>query len=152
MTNNASNDYDLKIDAQVEKFLEMKHKLTYFFITASVAVIAFLVNFVIKFPIEARKLILVVILSSISGILTSGFALLNLSGELRSYRLHLKYRYEKRDWESLNDTEKNTWTKVINWASCFSKISFFCLFLEIAFAVLFFMLFFSTNESITPIN
>lgn len=147
MSNNQlqqSNEYELKIDAPVEKFVEMKQKLTYFLITASVAVIAFLANFVIKFPCEAKQFIWFVILSSVFGILTSGLSLLNLSAELRSYRLHLKYRYEKRNWASLNDAEKNEWNDVNNRASNFLKASFVCLFLEIALAVLFFILFFTS--------
>ena len=142
-----SNEYELKIDAQVEKFVEMKQKLTYFLITASVAVIVFLANFVNKFPCEAKKIIWLVMLSSVSGILTSGFALLNLNLEFRSYKLHLKYRYQKKNWNSLNKAERNEWDKLNNRAFKSLTTAFICLFCEIALAITFFILFFYINET-----
>src|SRR5919197_467884 len=40
-----TTEYDLKIDAQVEKFLELKHKLTFFLITAAVGSIGYTLKF-----------------------------------------------------------------------------------------------------------
>ncbi|MGA8657669.1 MAG: hypothetical protein WB586_16110, partial [Chthoniobacterales bacterium] len=40
------DEYDLKIDSQVEKFLDLKQKLTYFLVTASIGPIAFALTFV----------------------------------------------------------------------------------------------------------
>jgi len=50
MTAAENNDqaFELSIDQQVEKFLELRQKLSYFLITASIAVIAFSINFYIK--------------------------------------------------------------------------------------------------------
>ena len=137
-----SNEYELKIDAQVEKFVEIKQKLTYFLITASVAVIAFLADFLIKNRSESGNLVLLVILSSIAGLITSGCSLLNLHLELRSYRLHLKYRYEKLNWNSLGEKRQKEWNSVNRWATRFLQTAFFFLFLEIMFAITFFILFF----------
>lgn len=139
------NEYELKIDAQVEKFFEIKQKLTYFLITASVAVIAFLANFVIEHQSEISNFIWLAIFSSISGLLTSGCSLLNLHLELISYKLHLKYRYERKTLIDLTDVENKKWDKVNLRAFLFLKIAFFLLFIEIAFAVVFFVLFFYFN-------
>jgi hypothetical protein len=50
VTPTTPSEYDLKIDAQVEKFVENKQKLSYFLITASVTVIGFIVNFAVSHP------------------------------------------------------------------------------------------------------
>lgn len=140
--NQEPNDYALKVDAQVEKFVELKQKLTYFLITGSVAVIAFLVNFVINNPNQAGQFLFLVIISVISGLLTSGFSLLNLHYELNSYRLHLKYRYEKINWEDLDNTKRSEWNEINDAASKYLTSAFIFLFIEILFAVIFFILYF----------
>lgn len=150
-TTESESDYKLKIDSQVEKFLEMKQKLTYFLITASVAVIAFLANFAIEHRTEAKHIIWLVIVSSIAGLLTSGFSLLNLHLEHKSHRLHLKYRYQKIPWESLKPNEKEHWDCINKWAARLLKNAFIFLFMEIMFAVIFFVIFFlSSNEASKP--
>lgn len=137
------SDYDLKIDSQVEKFLETKQKLTYFLITASVAVIAFMFGFVHDNKSEAITFTWLVILSSISGLLTAGFSLLNIRYELQSYRLHLKSRYERKDYPTLDQREQEKWDRINQKASSLLMLAFVFLFAEIFLAVLFFILVFS---------
>jgi len=153
MNNNQSqnsNEYDLKIDAQVEKFVEIKQKLTYFLIAGSIAVIVFLANFVIKNRADAENLIWLIILSSLAGLFTSGFSLVNIYLELKSYKLHIKYRYQKMNWDSLTDKEQKNWDRINILAARLLNGAFISLFIEIAFAVIFFILFFILNETITP--
>ncbi len=135
-------EYDLKIDIQVEKFIETKQKLTYFLITASVAVIAFLVDFVVKLRGEVGGLVWLAVLSAVAGLLTAGFSLLNIRFELKSYRLHLKLRYEKKTWDSLKPDEQKDWDRVNRFAARFLESAFVFLFIEIALAIAFFILFF----------
>lgn len=142
------NDYNLKIDAQVEKFIDLKQKLTYFLVTASVAIIAFLANFVYKS--EPGRLVWFVIFSSIAGLFTSGFSLANLHMELESYRLHLECRYKKKSWDSLSKNKQTNWVRINKWASNFLNTAFVFLFIEIAIAVTFFILFFYFNKAIVP--
>lgn len=137
------SDYDLKIDSQVEKFLETKQKLTYFLITASVAVIAFMFSFVHDNKSEAITFVWLVILSSISGLLTAGFSLLNIRYELQSYRLHLKSRYERKDYSTLDQREQEKWDRINQKAYSLLMLAFVFLFAEIFLAVLFFILAFS---------
>lgn len=151
-TGNQQNpdDYELKIDDQVEKFVEMKQKLTYFLITASIAIIVFLANFINKHPKDIKYLVWLAIISSISGLLTSGCSLLNLHLELRSYRLHLQYRYERIDWVSLSKKQKKEWELINKRAARLLTSAFFFLFIEITYAVMFFVLFFYFNKAILP--
>lgn len=107
---NTRLQYDLKIDEQVAAFLETKQKLTYFLITASVAVTAFLINFAMTNRAEVRNITWLIITSAVGGLLTAGFSLLSLHYELRSYNMHLGYRYQRKTWETLTKAEQDTWT------------------------------------------
>ena len=139
---NQPSEYDLKIDEQVEKFVEMKQKLTYFLITASVAVIAFTVNFLAEHKLESEGIVWIAILSAIAGLLTAGFSLLSLRYELQSYRQHLKSRYERKGFESVIVMEQEKWERLNRRAAFFQKNAFVFLFLELALAVVFFVAFF----------
>lgn len=126
------SDYDLKIDAQVEKFVENKQKLGYFLITASITVIGFIVMFAVSHPPQLPSM---VIFASIAGLFTSGFSLLNLRFEHRSYNLHLKYRYQKKTWDDLAPKERAHWDKLNRQATFFIESAFVFLFIEILFSV-----------------
>jgi hypothetical protein len=134
--------YDLEIDNQVSKFVEIKQKLTYFLVTASVAVIAFVVNFAVENRSYVGCYTWLLTSSSIAGLLTSGSSLLSLNLELRSYTLHLKYRYEKKTYESLGPEEQEKWDRINKFARGFVTSAFVFLFLEISLAVAFFLLVF----------
>src|SRR5581483_9341216 len=128
----APSEYDLKIDAQVEKFVENKQKLAYFLITASVTVIGFIVNFAVSHP---PRLPSMVIFASAAGLFTAGFSLLNLRFEHRSYNLHLKYRYPKKGWDDLAPAEQAYWDRLNRQATFFIESAFVFLFIEILFSV-----------------
>jgi hypothetical protein len=133
------SDYDLKVDAQVEKFVENKQKLTYFLITASVAVIGFVVNFAITNKGNYPSL---VVFTSLAGLITTGFSLLNLHFEHRSYRLHVQYRYLRKSWFHLTEQEQKRWEQINNQATFFLEGAFVFLFIEILLGVGFFIIFF----------
>lgn len=110
-TDPSSTEYGLRIDEQTETFLELKQKLTYFLITASVAVVAFLISYIVDNQADVLSVALVLAsLASLSGLLVAGCSILSLHKDIGSYRLHLKYRYQRRDptrseisqWDDLN--------------------------------------------------
>ncbi len=141
------DDYDLAVDSQVEKFIETKQKLTYFLITASVAVIAFTVNFFVTRASKGGRVgevtpeSALVVGSALAGLATSGLALLVLRFEHRSFRLHLQYRYQRKTWEDLTPTQQRRWDAVNAWAARLLHAALACLFAEIALAVAFFVVF-----------
>ncbi len=143
------SEYDLKLDAQVERFLEMKQKLTYFFVTASVAVVAFLVDFMVKNREDIAGDgvgLLLIMLSCVFGLFTAGLSLSTLHAEMQSHRPHLRYRHQRKEWDDLKPEEQINWDSIRDWANTFRIGSFISLFFEIAIAVFFFMRFFgSTN-------
>ena len=131
-------DYDLKIDEQVEKYLETKQKLTYFLVSASTAIIAFLSNFVFNNRNEVENLAGLAIISSLAGLITAGSSICNLYFEHQSYRLHLHYRYQKKTWDSLTLEQQQDWDRIHEKAKILLKTAFFSLVLQIIFAVAFF--------------
>jgi hypothetical protein len=132
-------DYELKIDAQVEKFFETKQKLTYFLVTASAAVIAFIVTSVTDKLGNVGPLVWIVVLSVMAGLVAAGSSLLNLHCELLSYRLHIKYRYQKKLWTNLTDKEQAYWDRLNGRAMRYLKVAFIFLFVEIVLGVVFFI-------------
>jgi hypothetical protein len=140
------DDYDLAIDAQVEKFVETKQKLTYFLITASVAVIAFTIDFFVEHARGEQASAItpesaLVVASALAGLATAGFSLLNLRFEHRSYSLHLAHRYRRKTWNSLTPTQQQRWDRITVWAARLLVAAFALLFLEIGLAVAFFVVF-----------
>jgi hypothetical protein len=140
--------YELAIDTQVEKFVEIKQKLTYFLITASVGVILFVADFFVgnlrvKGHFTASSLETgLVMASALAGLATSGFALVNLRLEHRSYERHLGYRYRRKTASSLTKAEMDSWDRLSRWASRCQRAAFATLFVELGLAVAFFSVFF----------
>jgi hypothetical protein len=137
--------YDLAIDSQVEKFLDLKQKLAYFLITASAVSTGFVVKFVVDhlrvhqhFTATGLETSLV-IASAIAGLGAAGCSLFNIHFEHRSHRLHLKYRYVRRTWTDLTQTEQRHWERLNDFAAYLLRAAFVCLFAEISLAVAFFI-------------
>jgi hypothetical protein len=134
--------YDLKIDEQTEKFIETKQKLSYFLITASVAVTAFLVTFVFdKHPEEIGSEVWLVVCACLIGLATAGASLLALHWELRSYGMHIAARYQKLEWKDLSEKSRAEWDRVNGNAASARKWALVLLFVEIALSVVFFVAF-----------
>ena len=139
------NAYELAIDTQVEKFLEVKHKLSYFLISASVTLIAFVAHFVVsnfrvqqKFTLPQWELRLVVV-SAILGLGAVGLSMASLHLEIKSYQLHLGYRYRRRRWDDLTTKEQKKWDRINKWAARCLRGAFVGLVGEVALAVGFFV-------------
>jgi hypothetical protein len=137
-------EYDLKIDTQVEKFLELKHKLTFFLITAAVGSLGFTLNFSIanlgnisQRPERVISL-LAATLFSLSAVM---FALFSLYNEINSYRLHLKYRYLRKTWEQVDTKNQKAWDRANRFGKLFEKVSFVCLGLSVSLQATLFLLF-----------
>jgi hypothetical protein len=144
----AEMQYELAIDAQVETFVEIKQKLTYFLITASVAVILFVVNFFVdhqrargQFTAGSAETGLVMA-SALAGLATAGFALLALRLEHRSHEWHLGFRYRRQTIESLSPEQTRSWNRLAPRAAIYRNAAFASLFTELGLAVAFFIVFF----------
>jgi len=146
------DQYELEIDEQVNKFLELQHKLTFFLVTASIATLGFTLNQALSSikdrVINDRYASIVLIVASVSALLAAGSALMSLSKESASSRLHLKYRYERKKFRELSDEEKLRWDQINEAASKARQYSFVLLVLSIALQTVFFgILFLGKGES-----
>jgi hypothetical protein len=117
-------------------------------ITASVAVILFVVNFFVdnlrshgRFTATSLERALV-ICSALAGLATAGFALLSLRLEHSSHELHLGYRYQRKTLQSLTPEQRGHWDQLARRASRYQKGAFVMLFGELLLAVAFFIAFF----------
>jgi hypothetical protein len=138
-------EYDLAIDSQVEKFLDLKQKLAYFLITASAVITGFVVKFVVDhlrvhqhFTTTGLETSFV-IASALAGLGAAGCSLFNIHFEHRSHRLHLQYRYQRRTWVDLAEREQTHWEHLNDLAAYLLRAAFLCLFIEISLAVAFFV-------------
>lgn len=137
-------EYDLKIDSQVEKFLELKHKLTFFLITSAVGSIGYTLNFSItRINDLTHRTGRIVVLSTatIFSLLTVALSLFSLYKDISSYRLHLKYRYLRKMWEQVSPNDKKLWEKANHFSKLFEKLSFVCLVFSVILQAVLFLLF-----------
>ncbi len=135
-----SESYELKIDEQVNKLLDLNHKLTFFMITAAVGTLGFTLNFAVKnkLAIALDKLHLGLIVSaSIFALLSAGLSLIALNADIRSFRLHLKNRYLRKSYDELPENEKKLWDKVINKAEWSRRLSFIFLITTVSLQAIF---------------
>jgi hypothetical protein len=145
---NPADDYELKIDSQVEKFLDLKQKLTYFLITASIAPIAFSLGFVKDETKSLSGIWIPMVVGIVIGLLSAGFALFSLNAEVASYQKHLGYRYQRKVWTDLSTKEQNQWKRLNADARWFLRGSFSTLFAEFILLAIVLMLFLHAKTSL----
>ena len=107
-----NQDYEIALDEQVVKYLDIRHKHTYFLITAAIAVLAFVLSFSSsnKLITDISSLSLVLLcVGAITSLAVAGVALWSLHLDNQSFELHLKYRHQKKKWSDLSDTDKKSW-------------------------------------------
>jgi hypothetical protein len=138
------SDYDLKIDTQVEKFLEMKHKVVFFLMTAAIGSI----GYTLKFSVDKLDAITAhpwriafLLAGTIAGLLAAGSVLYSLSQEVNSYQLHIKNRYLRKSWDQLSEDEQISWDKINHRAHISQRLAFVLLIISIAFQAALFALF-----------
>ena len=139
-----TSDYILQIDRQVEKFLDLKHKLIFFLITASVATIGYTLNFsVTQLSLIAGHpgRIATLVTGCVLGLLAAGFALYSLNQELISYRFHIDIRYKRMSVDELPREKREQWDTVKRRAYVFQRAAFLLLFLSVTFQAGLFLLF-----------
>ncbi len=128
------SEYFLKVDEQAQEFIKTRQQLTYFLITASSAVIAFLISFVFDQEQQVSGIYSLVLLAALLGLVCSGTAILALYFELDSTRSHLRARYKKQSYDELNEAEQGRWDKAVRISRRGVKWALGALFLEILFS------------------
>ncbi len=137
---NDRDDYALKVDEQTQKLIELNHQLTYFLITAATVSLGFTVNTALSNKAIRYSDWLNIgslIAAAAGGLLSAGLSLVALNADIRSFRLHLKYRYSRTDWNNLSKAEKDAWDETITRASKNRKRSFALLILSVCLQAFF---------------
>jgi hypothetical protein len=140
-TSGELTDIDLKLDDQVNKFLEHRHKLTYFLITAAVVTIGFTLNAVIGSNLIGEPALLrfgVLVTGCMLGLLSVAAALGSLYSEIASFQMHLKYRHQRKSWSEVPLKDQNAWTTLNRRARDMAGGAFALLLASVATQVLYF--------------
>ena len=120
-------EYKLALDDQVGKFLDVRHKHTYFLVTAAIVVLAFVVNFAAanKLLSDLSPLALVLIaIGALSSLSVAGFALWSLSLDNTSHSLHLKYRHLSKNWNRHSDLLSSYFIREYNFEVVIARYDF----------------------------
>ncbi len=139
------SDYDLKVDEQVTQFLESNHRLTYFLITAAVGTLGYTLSIAItKDAWGVRSIPSIILLAgaAIAALVASGLALFALSQDSQSFRLHLRYRYQRKQLSSLSENELKNWDKLNHSAKSCRSWSFGLLVTTVALQTAFLLVLF----------
>ena len=126
--------YELEIDKQVEKYLDLKYSLTIFLITAAIGSLGFTLNFSVQHldKITGRlERVVCLSLGSMLGLLTAAFLFYALDLDMVSFRHHLKMRTEHKSYEQLPAQEQKAWDRDIGRAKSFRRWALVLLFFSI---------------------
>lgn len=136
------DEWTLGVDTQSSVLIQLKQQLTYFLITASMAVIGFVTAFnnvrsgawdaALSWPT-----VLVTLVLTLAGLGCAGLCLLYLYLGNQSFVLHLKYRSQRKTYDDLTQPEKAHWDTLTRRANQFLELSFVLLFIEIVVTIVF---------------
>lgn len=136
-------EYQLKVEELANKFFEMKHKITFFLVTAAVGSIAYTLNFSVNnLPaitafIERESCL---IFGSLSALLTVAFALMSMNYDMHSNRLNLVAYFDRKQYEELTPAKKAEWTATSQKAALFEVLAFTFLCISVAYQAALFVL------------
>jgi hypothetical protein len=138
----AKDEYQLAIDTQAEAYLQLRQKLTYFIVTASIVVISFALNFYIGKEHDSELLHklhgIILALAATCALAASGMALISLHFGHLSFRKHLEARYAEKAWLDLTQHERDVWNRINKTTSIALFLSYTLLFAEILVLLIFF--------------
>ena len=128
---------DLAVEPLAERFIDSVQKLTYFFITASVAIIALELKFmtdnlkvggrVVFEGIESPFLIG----SIAAGCFVAGLSIQSIRLSFASSRLNLDYLYARRRLNDLTEHERIAWDRLNKWARLTRSAALLVLILQV---------------------
>lgn len=121
-----TSDYELKVDEQVQKFLELNHTLTFFLVTASVGSLGFTLTYAKEHELQSLRtwLLIAIFVAAVLALTAAWAGLRALRFDQESFRLHLKYRYQRRTWDDLQPGEQFAWEAINRKASGTRQFSF----------------------------
>ncbi|MEK6287298.1 MAG: hypothetical protein AABO57_16275 [Acidobacteriota bacterium] len=143
-TRNKLFEHNLNVEEHADKFFEMKHKITFFLITAAAGSIAYTLNFAIgrlaeiaSFP--ERKVCLIV--AAVAALITVAFSLLSMHYDVGLNALNLSAYFDRKLYTELDPDTQASWeSKGKRGADC-QVLAFTFLGISIAYQAALFVLF-----------
>ena len=136
-------EYQLKIEEHADNFFEIKHKITFFLITAAVGSIGYTLNFatgrLAEISSNSERFICLLV-ASIMALLTVGLALLSMFYDLRNYGHNLRAYFDRKLYEAVDDEVKEAWAKARRRATYCQRFAFTFLFLSVLYQASLFVL------------
>ncbi len=137
-------EHYLKVEEHADKFFEMKHKITFFLITAAAGSIAYTLNFAVGRLVEVaifpeRKICLII--AALGAMLTVASALLSMYYDVDANRFNLSAYFERKLYEDLPEETKRSWDRTGRRAKDYEVLAFTFLGISIAYQAALFMLF-----------
>lgn len=130
--------YMLEIEDHADNFFEIKHKISFFLITAAVGSLGYTLNFAVGRlgeVIAFRERGACLVIGALCGILTVGTALFSMYYDMQAYRRNLRGYYERK-------TEDDPQWKTFRRRSTYcQRLAFAFLFLSVIYQVALFVLF-----------
>lgn len=137
-------EYQLKVEDHADNFFEIKHKITFFVITAAVGSMGYTLNFSIgrlgDITLRPERIVCLIV-AVFLGLLTIGVALLSMYYDSRNYAFNLRAYFSRKLYDALSDDEKDKWATLRSKATRYQRFGFTFLFLSILYqAAVFVML------------
>jgi hypothetical protein len=131
-------EYKLKVETHADNFFEIKHKITFFLITAAVGSLGYTLNFAVgrlaEVTASAERIVSLTV-GAACGILTVGAALLSMYYDMQAYRRNLRAYFEKK---TDDDDEWSTFRRRSTYGQ---RSAFALLFLSVLYQAALFLLF-----------
>ena len=133
-------DYELKIDEQTNKFIEVRQKLIYFLITGVVVISGFLLNYILGNLGAGRRFVYIAVISLGIAFITAASALANLYLGIESYRHHLSLRHQGKGNKDQTQKDVKRFRQLGKWARRFEAVAFIGFCIQVLLVGLFFIL------------
>ena len=136
----SSDEHELKIDEQVNKFLDLNHNLTFFLVTGAVGTLGFTLAFANEHSSSAKSsfwLLAILAVAGVAGLLAAWAGLHALRLDQESFRIHLGYRYQRKSWVELTKSQQETWDRINTRASSSRRRAFTLLVATVAIQAVF---------------
>jgi hypothetical protein len=131
-------EYDLKIDEQVQNFLEVGQRLAFYVVTAAVGSLGYTLTHAATNGVHRWLSFSTVLLAGIVTLVTVACVLLSLWYQIASYRMHLSCRTSRSQYEDLSTESKAKWNLVNRRSISLQRAAFVGLTLGIVFQTTYF--------------